>query len=60
MPGDAHRTMRTERADRDVAMGWYAGPWGSDLAVAAGGANDGIDEPQVRADLTAIYLVARV
>ncbi len=52
--------MRTERADRDVAMGWYAGPWGSDLAVAAGGANDGIDEPQVRADLTAIYLVARV
>ncbi len=51
--------MRIERADPAAAKGWYAGPWNSDLAVAVGYANEGIDEPHVHADLTEIYLVAR-
>ena len=51
--------MRIERAAADVAKGWYAGPWNSDLTISVGYANAGIDDPHVHSRLTEIYLVAR-
>ena len=51
--------MRRAQADRTVAKGWYAGPWNSDLPIAVGYANAGIDEPHVHAQITEIYIVAR-
>lgn len=51
--------MRIERADPTAAKGWYAGPWNSELAVAVGYANEGIDDPHVHTRVTEIYLVAR-
>ena len=51
--------MRLERADEIGDKGWYAGPWDSELPVAVGYANKGIDEPHVHAQITEIYLVAR-
>lgn len=50
--------MRIAHANSDD-KGWYAGPWNSDLAVAVGYANAGIDEPHVHSRITEIYLVAR-
>ena len=37
--------MRLKHADLTAAKGWYAGPWNSDLPVAIGYANTGVDEP---------------
>ena len=51
--------MRIERADPRADKGWYAGPWNSDLSVAIGYANVGLDEPHVHAEITEIYMVAR-
>jgi quercetin dioxygenase-like cupin family protein len=51
--------MRIEHADSLSAKGWYVGAWNSDLAVAVGYANQGIDEPHVHSQITEIYLVAR-
>ncbi len=51
--------MRLEHADSTTAKGWYVGPWNSDLPVAIGYANAGIDEPHVHTHITEIYLVAR-
>ena len=51
--------MRVERADPNGAKGWYAGPWDSDLQIAVGYANEGVDEPHVHRRITEIYLVAR-
>ncbi len=51
--------MRLERADPEVAKGWYAGPWNSTLTVSIGYANEGIDDPHAHTRLTEIYLVAR-
>jgi mannose-6-phosphate isomerase-like protein (cupin superfamily) len=51
--------MRIEKADPTADKGWYAGPWNSNLAVAVGYANEGIDEPHVHERITEIYLVAR-
>ena len=51
--------MRLEHPDLTAAKGWYAGPWNSDLPIAIGYANAGIDEPHVHAYLTEIYIVAR-
>ena len=51
--------MRVEKANPDVAKGWYVGPWNSDLPIAVGYANVGIDEPHVHERITEIYLVAR-
>ncbi|MCB9450514.1 MAG: cupin domain-containing protein [Anaerolineaceae bacterium] len=50
--------MRIAHADF-ADKGWYVGPWNSDLAVAVGYANMGIDEPHVHTHITEIYLVAR-
>jgi mannose-6-phosphate isomerase-like protein (cupin superfamily) len=51
--------MRLEKADLISAKGWYVGPWNSDLPIAIGYANAGIDEPHVHAQITEIYVVAR-
>ncbi len=51
--------MRVEHADLAAAKGWYAGPWNSDLPIAIGYANAGIDEPHLHTQITEIYLVAR-
>jgi mannose-6-phosphate isomerase-like protein (cupin superfamily) len=50
--------VRRERITGD-AKGWFAGPWDSDLEVAVGYANAGVDEPHVHSRITEIYLVAR-
>jgi mannose-6-phosphate isomerase-like protein (cupin superfamily) len=39
--------------------GWFAGPWDSDLAIAVGWADRGVDEPHRHELMTEIYLVAR-
>jgi len=51
--------MRFERADATARKGWSVGPWNSDLTVAFGYANIGVDEPHVHQHLTEVYLVAR-
>jgi mannose-6-phosphate isomerase-like protein (cupin superfamily) len=51
--------MRLAQADLASAKGWYAGPWNSDLPIAIGYANSGIDEPHMHSQLTEIYIVAR-
>ncbi len=47
--------MRLEQADLTVAKGWYVGPWNSDLPIAIGYANAGIDEPHAHTQITEIY-----
>jgi mannose-6-phosphate isomerase-like protein (cupin superfamily) len=51
--------MRLAQADPAAAKGWYVGPWNSDLPIAIGYANAGIDEPHVHAQMTEVYVVAR-
>ena len=51
--------MQIERADPTTDKGWYAGPWNSDLSIAVGYANVGIDDPHAHGRITEIYLVAR-
>jgi mannose-6-phosphate isomerase-like protein (cupin superfamily) len=51
--------MRLEQADLAAAKGWYVGPWNSDLPIAIGYANAGIDEPHLHVRITEIYVVAR-
>jgi quercetin dioxygenase-like cupin family protein len=51
--------MRLEHAGSTAAKGWYVGPWNSDLPIAIGYANAGIDEPHVHRQITEIYIVAR-
>jgi mannose-6-phosphate isomerase-like protein (cupin superfamily) len=51
--------MRLAHADLAAAKGWYAGPWNSDLLLAIGYANAGIDEPHIHTQITEIYIVAR-
>ncbi len=51
--------MRLEHADLTAAKGWYVGPWSSELPIAIGYANAGIDEPHMHKRITEIYLVAR-
>ena len=51
--------MRIEKADFTANKGWYAGPWNSDLTIAVGYANEGVDEPHVHRRVTEVYLIAR-
>ena len=37
--------------------GWFTGPWDSDIPVAVGFANHGVDEPHVHDAMFEIYLV---
>lgn len=51
--------MRIEHANSVTLKGWYVGPWNSDLPIAVGYANAGIDDPHLHSRMTEIYLVAR-
>ncbi|MBN1876104.1 MAG: cupin domain-containing protein [Anaerolineae bacterium] len=51
--------MRIEKADPDIAKGWYVGPWNSDLSISLGFANEGVDEPHLHRQMTEIYFMAR-
>ncbi len=51
--------MRLQHADSIAAKGWYVGPWNSDLPIAIGYANAGVDEPHAHIAITEIYVVAR-
>lgn len=39
--------------------GWFAGPWDSEVPVALGYADVGVDDPHVHDSMYEIYLVAR-
>src|SRR5512139_1294598 len=58
-PWSRSNNMRLAQADLAAAKGWYVGPWNSDLPIAIGYANAGIDEPHVHVQITEIYIVAR-
>ena len=51
--------MRLEHSNSNRSKGWYLGPWDSNLDVALGYANEGIDEPHFHQRMTEIYMVAR-
>ena len=51
--------MRVKRVNPAERKGWYAGPWNSDLTIAVGYANEGIDAPHLHRRITEVYLVAR-
>jgi mannose-6-phosphate isomerase-like protein (cupin superfamily) len=51
--------MRIIRGDFTNQKGWHAGPWESNLPIAVGYANAGIDEPHLHQRITEIYLIAR-
>ena len=51
--------MRLEHANPAAPKGWYVGPWNSNLTVAVGYANEGIDAPHLHRSTTELYLVAR-
>ena len=51
--------MRVKRVNPAERKGWYAGPWNSDLTIAVGYANQGIDAPHLHRRITEVYLVAR-
>lgn len=51
--------MRIEKADPNIAKGWYLGPWNAELDISIGYANDGVDEPHLHQRITEIYLIAR-
>ncbi|MCP4543790.1 MAG: cupin domain-containing protein [Chloroflexi bacterium] len=50
--------MRIEKANSTVAKGWYLGTWDSDLDMAIGYANEGVDDPHFHQRMTEIYLMA--
>ena len=52
------RTMKGYTPDCDIAKGWFAGSWDSDLAISVGYANTGVDEPHFHKSITKLYLVA--
>ena len=51
--------MRIEKANPDIAKGWYTGPWDSNLHISIGYANEGVDEPHLHRRMTEIYFMAR-
>ncbi len=51
--------MRIEKANSNVAKGWYLGSWDSNLDMAIGYANEGVDDPHLHRRMTEIYFMAR-
>jgi mannose-6-phosphate isomerase-like protein (cupin superfamily) len=49
--------MRIYHLEPQHPKGWFAGPWNSNLTVAIGYANSGIDEPHLHTRITEVYLV---
>ena len=52
-------TMYIAKTNSSDPKGWWFGPWNSELPVAVGYANTGLDEPHVHHETFEIYLVAR-
>lgn len=50
--------MRFERAGNEP-KGWLIGAWNSQLEIAVGFANEGVDEPHFHRKVSEIYLVTR-
>ena len=51
--------MRKEKANPGVDKGWFTGPWNSNLQIAVGYANRGVDEPHLHTHITEIYLATK-
>lgn len=51
--------MKVFQPDSSQPKGWFTGPWDSDLEVAIGFANTGVDEPHYHATSAETYLIAR-
>lgn len=51
--------MHLAKAYPTLAKGWSLGPWNSELPLALGYANAGVDEPHRHTRITEIYLVAQ-
>lgn len=43
----------------DSGKGWFVGPWNSEVPVAIGWADRGVNEPHRHDEMSEIYLVAR-
>lgn len=50
--------MIHQTPDRQLAKGWFLGPWNSAVPIAVGYANEGVNEPHHHAQMFEIYLVA--
>ncbi len=44
--------------DKNVAKGWFVGPWNSGVPIPIGYANQGVNEKHYHAQMYEIYLVA--
>lgn len=51
--------MQHHSLPRDVAKGWYVGPWNSGVSIPIGFANQGIDLPHYHQQMYEVYLVAQ-
>ena len=49
--------MIKHSADRS-GRGWFGGPWDSDIPVAIGYADEGVDDPHVHDSMYEIYFIA--
>jgi quercetin dioxygenase-like cupin family protein len=49
--------MRCFDREGRAAKGWFVGPWNSDVPIAVGYANAGINEPHFHAEMYEVYLV---
>ncbi len=50
--------MIHQTPNRQVAKGWFVGPWNSAVPIPVGFANAGINEPHHHAHMFELYLVA--
>jgi mannose-6-phosphate isomerase-like protein (cupin superfamily) len=48
-----------KRSIESAGKGWFAGPWESEVPVALGYADRGVDEPHVHDSMYEAYLIAR-
>lgn len=46
-----------DKTEGQGAKGWFAGPWDSDVPIAVGYANEGVNEPHVHAEMYEVYFV---
>ncbi len=51
--------MIHQTPDRNVAKGWFVGPWNSAVPIPVGYANEGVNELHQHDQMFEIYLVAR-
>jgi len=51
--------MIHQTSGKNVAKGWFVGPWNSAVPIPVGYANEGVNEPHHHTQMFEIYLVAR-